>query len=110
MNSITNMNPAPGTALQPGQTVTFAGTAGYTLATADLGAVVMVIQDQANRPMPISGVLQTVVVQRGTGEVTLTQTVTVPNDGVTSVRVFFALAAAGTTTTNAVLTVSYPVR
>jgi len=110
MNSITNMNPAVGTALQPGQTVTFAGTAGYTLASADIGAVVMVLQDQADRPLPLSGAQQTVVAHRGTADATLVQTATIPSEGVTSVRVYFMLAAAGSTSTSAVLMVSYPVR
>jgi hypothetical protein len=110
MNSITNVNPPTGTTLHPGQTVTFTGTAGYTLATADQGSVVMVIQDQANRALPTSDGQKSAVVPRGSGNVTISQTITVPDDGVTSVRIFFALAAAGTTTTNAVLSVAYQVR
>jgi hypothetical protein len=108
VSSITNMNPAPGTPLQAGQTVTFSGTAGYTLATADVGIVLMTIQDQNNRSLSSNGT-QTVVARRGTGDATLSQTITLPDSGVTSVRVFFALAPAGATSTNAVLNVSYPV-
>jgi len=109
VTSITNMNPTPGTALQTGQTVTFSGTAGYTLASADVGSVRMIVQDQSSRPLPSNDAQPTVVASRGTADATLTQTVTVPDSGVTSVRVFFALVPSGATSTNAVQTVSYPV-
>jgi hypothetical protein len=103
------MNPTPATALQAGQTVTFSGTAGYTLASADVGSVRMIVQDQSSRPLPSNDAQPTVVASRGTADATLTQTVTVPDIGVTSVRVFFALVPSGATSTKAVQTVSYPV-
>jgi hypothetical protein len=109
LGSVTNMNPAAGTRLKLGQTVTFSGTPRYALSTADFGIVLMVVQDQNDRPLQISGGQPTVVVARGNGDVTLSQTVTLPGAGVTSVRVFFALAAGGATTTNAALSISYPV-
>src|SRR4051812_9293172 len=69
VSSVTNMNPAPGTALQLGQTVTFAGTPAYTLMSADVGAMRMVIQDQANRVLQSNGTQVIVAVTRGTGDV-----------------------------------------
>jgi len=109
LNGITNLNPAIDTVLQPGQTLTISGTAGYTLATADLGSLMMIVKDQADRPIQTSSI-GVVVARRGTGDATLTQTITVPSDGVTSIRVYFALAPAGATSTNVTLLVTYPVR
>lgn len=103
------MVPVTGTTLQAGQSVTFSGTPGYTLASADLGTVVMVLQDQDGRALPSSSV-STAVVHRGSADVTLTQTVTLPADGVTAVNVFFLLAPAGSTSTKASVRLSYPVR
>jgi len=110
VSSVVNMNPSPGTALQLGQTVTFAGTPAYVLVSADLGTMRMVIQDQANRVLQTDGTQVTAVVHRGSADVTLSQTVTLPADGITSVRVFFVLVPAGATSSNATLSVSYPIR
>jgi hypothetical protein len=109
VSGITNMNPTPGTALQAGHTVTFSGTAAYILASADFGSVRMIVQDQNDRQLPSNDALQIVVAVRGSADATLTQTVTVPDVGVTSVRVVFMLAPAGASSTTAMLNVSYPV-
>ena len=109
INGVTNMVPAPNTALQAGQTVTFSGTPGYALYSADLGMVQMMVEDQNDRPLPGSG-SQVVVAHRGTGDATLTQTVTLPADGITSVHLYFFLVPAGATSTNAVVRLTYPVR
>lgn len=110
VTSITNMNPASGTVLQAGQSVTFSGTPGYTLASADFGLMYMVVQDQNDQPLQVSGVQPNIVVHRGDGDVTLTETIAVPATGVTSVRVYFALAAGAATTTNAAARATYLVR
>ena len=110
VSSVINVFPAPGTPLQPGQTVTLSGTPGYTLASADLGTMVMVIQDQNDRSLEVSGVQPTVVVRRGTADTTISETITLPASGVTAVNVFFVLAPAGATTTKASVRLSYPVR
>jgi len=110
MRGVTNLAPTSGTVLQPGQTVTFGGTAGYSLATADSGTVFMVVQDQANRILQDVTTQPRVAVVKGSGEATFSQTLTVPSSGVTSVVVFFALLPAGATGTNATASVSYPVR
>src|SRR3982750_1571651 len=86
VSSVTSMSPTPGTALQLGQTVTFAGTPAYVLASADFGAMRMVIQDQANHVLQTDGTQVIAVAHRGSGDVTLSQTVTLPADGITSVR------------------------
>ena len=110
VSRVANMNPPAGTALQMGQTVTFSGTPAYTLASADLGTMFMAVRDQANQPLPVSGAQPVVVVRRGTGDVTLTETVIVPAVGVTAVRVFFVLAPAGASSTTTSDVVSYPTR
>jgi hypothetical protein len=109
INGVTNMVPAPGTPLQAGQPVTFSGTPGYALYTADLGAVQMVVEDQNDRQLSTDSI-QVVVAHRGTGDATLTQTVTLPADGVTSVHLYFFLVPAGATSTKAVVRLTYPVR
>ena len=110
LKGVTSLAPATGTVLQPGQTVAFGGTAGYALATADSGTVFMVIQDQANHILQEVGTQPRAAVVKGTGEVTLSQTITLPTSGVTSIVVFFALLPAGANTTSAAVSVSYPVR
>jgi len=108
LNSVVNMNPAPGTELHPGQAVTFSGTTGFTLATADVGTMYMAITDQSGRSLTSS--IQEVVVHRGTADVTVSQTVSIPTDGATSVRVVFVMLPAGATVTKAGVQLSYPVR
>jgi hypothetical protein len=108
LSSVTNMVPAPGTALPAGQPVTFSGTPRYTLVSADLGTVVMVIEDQNDRPLPGSG-SQLYLVHRGTGDATISQTVTLPADGITSVHLYFLLAPVGAAATKASVRLVYPV-
>lgn len=109
INGVTNMVPAPNTPLQAGQAVTFSGTPAYALYSTDLGAVQMVVEDQNDRPLSTDS-LQVVVAHRGTGDATLTQTVALPADGVTSVHLYFLLVPAGATSTRAVVRLTYPVR
>lgn len=110
IRGVTNLLPATGTTLQPGQTVTFSGTPAYSLATAASGTVHLIIQDQANHILQPVGTQPNTSVVKGNGEVTLSQTLTVPTEGVTSVVVFFALLPAGSSLTNASTSVFYPVR
>jgi hypothetical protein len=109
VSSIVDMSPVPGTTLARGQTVTFTGTAGYTLNSAGTAVLVLVIQDQANQTLQ-AGTQPTAPVVKGTGQATLSQTLTLPATGVTGVRLFFVLAPAGGTITNSVLTISYAVK
>ena len=108
LNSIVNLVPQPGTELHPGQTVTFSGTAAYTLATADVGAMYLAVQDQSNHSLTTD--TQSVVAHRGTADVTISQTVTIPTEGVTGVHVFFVMVPAGATITKAGAQFAYPVR
>ncbi len=109
--SLVNMAPAPGTSLSPGQTVTFTGTVAYSLLSADTGVIVLVIQDLANQPLqPVGTPQPTATITRGSGQATLSQSITLPGTGITGVGVFFPLALAGATSTNVVVSVTYPVQ
>src|SRR5881394_1314423 len=92
LNSVVDMNPQPGTELHPGQTVTFSGTVGFVLATADVGTLYMAVQDQTRHPLTSD--IKTLVVHNGSADATISQTVTIPADGVTSVTVFFVMLPA----------------
>jgi hypothetical protein len=110
LTRITNANPAPGTTLQAGQTVTFNGTVGYTLASV-VGTVDMTVRDQNDRYLPLNAnsPVDVVVVTRGTGDVTFSGSVSLPDSGVTSVRIVFTLSPNGVPPSTT-LDVSYPVR
>ena len=109
--SLVNMAPPPGTNLSPGQTVTFTATVAYSLLSADSGVIALVIQDLANqRLQPIDTPQPTATITKGSGQATLSQSITLPGTGITGVRVFFPLAPAGATSTNVVVSVTYPVQ
>jgi hypothetical protein len=102
--------PLAGTPLQASETVTFTATLAYTLATADSGQIVIVIQDQNDRKLQQLGRAQpAAVVSKGTGTLTLADTIMIPASGVSSVRVIFPLVPAGATRTEVLVSVSYPV-
>lgn len=108
VSSITGLSPVLGTTLALGQAVTFTGTAGYALNSAGTGTLVMVIQDQANQPLQTTQPNAQVV--KGAGQATLSQTITLPGAGVTSVRLFFVLLPTGATNTISNVAVSFPVK
>jgi hypothetical protein len=49
------------------------------------------------------------LVHRGTGDATISQTVTLPADGITSVHLYFLLAPVGAAATKASVRLVYPV-
>jgi hypothetical protein len=109
--TIVSMSPDPAIPLTAGSTVTFKGTVTYSLASTPLGFVVIVIEDQAfhslsSTPPPTVDVSR----DRGSGTVTLSDSVVIPTTGVSSVLVFFPLAPVGGGTSLAVQHVSYTVR
>ena len=67
----------------------------------------MVIQDQANQALQATQPNAQVV--KGSGQATLSQTITLPGTGITSVRLF-ALLPTGATSTISNVAVSYPVK
>ena len=107
--SAVSIVPAAGTPLRASETVTFTATLVYTLATAESGQIVVVIQDQDNRQLQQIGRPQpAAAISKGTGTVTLADTITIPASGVSSVRVIFPLVPAGATRTEVLVSVSYP--
>ena len=68
----------------------------------------MAVQDQTRHPLTSD--IKTLVVHNGSADATISQSVTIPADGVTSVTVFFVMLPAGATVTRAGAQLSYPVR
>ena len=107
---IESISPPQSDPLSAGSQVTFRARVRYGLASADSGRIHIVIQDQLNRSISPTTPQPRVQIIRGTGTVELSDTVTVPASGVTSVQVFFPLVPAGSTNTSVVDTVTYTVR
>jgi hypothetical protein len=107
--SVSSITPAAGTVLHANEMVTFTAVLNYTLASAESGQVVIVIQNQLNQNLKTGVPQPAAAMMRGTGTVTLTDSILIPGSGVTSVRVFFPLTLAGATRTEVLVSVSYPV-
>jgi hypothetical protein len=89
---------------------TFTATVSYTLASAASAQIVMVIQNQLDQNLKPPGVVQSAVpIVMGTGNATLSDSITIPGSGVSSVRVVLPLVPAGATRTEVLVSVSYPV-
>jgi hypothetical protein len=107
--SLIRIVPAEGTPLTPGQTVIFTVAVAHNLEVADSGAVVLVPQDGAGRRIPRDRPQASASVGRGTGQVTITDTMTVP-ENINRVRLFVLLAPTGYTSVTGEFVVTYPVR
>jgi hypothetical protein len=101
-------SPAPGTPVTIGQTVAFKITVSYQLSIADLGAIILVVQDETNKNLLGDREQQSQSVSRGKGTVTLTDSFIVPAGG-NEVRLFIPLVPQGMTNTDGELVVRYPV-
>jgi len=106
--SISSISPAAGTRLAPGSSVTFNARIDYELSSSATGTITVVIEDQSNAILTTHPQVRTSV-SRGRGSVNLSDQITVPASGVTTVRVFFPLNMAGVSSTNVVVSASYPV-
>lgn len=109
--SLGSITPSAGSVLRRGQAVTFSATLNYTLTNGGgPGIVAIVIQDQTNQNLKPRGETQpTVAVTQGTGTATLSDSVMIPDSGVSFVEVFFPLYSEGATRTDVVESVRYPV-
>lgn len=92
-----------------GSQVTFTAVVSYRLASAESARIPMVIQDQANNRLQ-SGSQAYASVVRGTGTATVSDQITVPAQGVTSVIVYLPLFPQGVQSTSTVVSVKYPVQ
>lgn len=109
--SITSIVPAAGTTLTAGDRVTFTAVVSCTIVSSNGGRTAMVIQDQRNVTLLDAGQIEpTATLQRGTATVTLSQTITIPTNGSTTVRVFLPIFVDESTSTRAMVTRDYPVR
>ncbi|MEQ1760416.1 MAG: hypothetical protein ABL986_19050 [Vicinamibacterales bacterium] len=102
-----SMQPPAGSTLRRGQVIQFQGTVLYNL-DVDSGRLSLVIQDQANRNLQ-RGDAPSVVVSRGRGEATLTQSLTIPTSDVSAINVFFALRPAGASVSSNVILAPFTV-
>lgn len=107
--TVASISPAAGTVLRPGQAVTFTATFNYTFATADEGQITMIAHDQTLKTIIVKP-QPTVRFGKGTGNVTLTDTITIPASGVSSVLVVATIQAVGAGFTNVWAEVSFPVQ
>ena len=107
--SLVSITPPANTVLGRGKEVTFTATIDYTLATALSGQIVMVIQDQANRNLKPGVPQASVRISRGSGRVTISDSIIVPEEGVTTVAVYLLLIPGQATQTDVVVSVRYPV-
>jgi hypothetical protein len=110
--TLQSITPAAGTVLTAGQRVTFTAVVNCTIANSDGGSTGMVVQDQGNRSLLQPGeVAAQSVLRRGTETVTLSQSVTIPENLVGStVTVALPIFVNGSNVTQAVVTRQYPIR
>lgn len=110
--TLQSITPAAGTALTAGQRVTFTAVVSCTIANSEGGSTGMVVQDQGNRSLLQPGEVQAQsVLRKGTETVTLSQSVTIPENLVGStVTVAFPLFVNGSSVTQAVVTRQFPIR
>lgn len=106
--SLESITPAPGP-LARGSQVTFTAVVNYTLTSAESARIPIVIQDQANNrlqagPQPYASVV------KGTGTATVSDQITIPAQGVTSVIVFLPLFPQGAQGTSTLVSVKYSVQ
>jgi hypothetical protein len=107
--TIVSIQPPGGTTLQAGAQVTFTATVAYHLASAASGSVHIAIEDQNFKNLSSTVPQPGVTVVNGSGTVALADQVVLPSVGLTTVFVFFPLAATGAQSTMTVQEVSYPV-
>lgn len=107
--TLVNVTPANGTRLAPGKAVIFSVTVAYHLEVADTGMIVLVPQDERGSSILRWRAQRALPVGRGTGQVTLTDSLTVP-EGIRGVHLFIVLAPAGYETTEGEVVLRYPVR
>ncbi len=102
-----NVDPEPGTPLEPGSHLKVRVALKYSLKVAEHGVIVMLFEDENDHPLKdVAQVTQRV--ERGDGELTMTGELTVPS-GVKEVRVFVPIVPDGVQNTSGELTIRYPV-
>jgi len=103
-----SVSPLPGTPLAVGQSVEFSVTVSYQLSIAKKGSIILVIQDETNKSLSADKKQQMQLVDRGSGQVTLTDSLVVPA-GSGEVRLFIPIVPVGVQNTSGELLIRYPV-
>ena len=88
--SLVSITPAAGTRLAPGSVVSISATVDYELQSEPLGAILLVVQDQAGHLLT-PGPQARAAVSRGRGTATVSDHITVPATGVSEVWIYFSL-------------------
>lgn len=106
---LVSVDPAPGTPLVAGTTVEFRITVHYAMSIAKEGAIILVFQDDKDRSAKPKGAANVVeAVSEPEGNVTLTETVTVPKRA-KELRLFVPLMPEGLNETTGEVTIRYPI-
>lgn len=106
---VTQVSPKPGTPLEVGDVVRFTITVAYSFTETDSGRVVLVPQDEREGRLHPERPQVSVGVTRGSGVVTLTDSIAVPR-GIREVQLFILLAPARAGSVQGEVVVRYPVR
>lgn len=107
--AVESISPPQSDPLRAGGQVIFRARVSYTLVSASLGRISIVIQDQSRRNLSTTIPQPSAQVNGGSGTVELSDTVTILASGVSSVQVFFPLLPSGATNTSVVSVVTYSV-
>jgi hypothetical protein len=95
--TLVTISPPLGTTLQRGQTITLTATLSYSLASADSGAVQFGVEDQALNQLSTGGTEPIASVSKGSGQVTLSRLIALPQTGISSLTLSFDLLPPGPT-------------
>lgn len=106
---LVSVDPAPGTPLIAGTSVEFRVTVNYAMSVSKTGAIVLVFQDERNRPAKPRGSQVIEAVSEPEGSLTLTDIVVVPKRA-KELRLFVPLVPDGLTETNGEVTIRYPIK
>jgi hypothetical protein len=106
--NLQSAEPAPGTPLLRGATVPFKATVTYALETAAHGKIVLVFQDESNQAVTGEREQSTVEVVKGSGIVTLADSIVVPS-GSNELQLFIPLVPDGLKATTGEITLRYPI-
>jgi len=101
--------PTPGTALVLGENVAFSVTVEYRLEIAERGDIVLVFQGESDKILIHGRSQATLQVERGSGQVTLSDTLTLPPD-VREVHLYVTLLPEGLVRSAGTILITYPVR
>ena len=105
---LVSVSPAAGTPLTRGSRVEFHITVSYSMTIAKTGVIVLVFQDEKNRGAQGRAPQVMQPVSDASGTVTLTETITVPDDAL-ELRLFVPLVPEGIKNTSGEVTIRYPV-